>query len=95
MAPTLRTNSALSEFTLNLGVRWDYWRAYEPQEQVNPSGAFSAFYYAGQALPNGYSIPATAPNYVIPARQVLRYPFDIAPRIGVGVGYDGERERPS
>ena len=76
--------------TLNLGVRWDYYRAYEPSEQVRSDAIFRAFYYAGQALPNGYSIPATAPNYTIPARQVLRYPFDIAPRVGVAVDLTGK-----
>ncbi len=76
--------------TLNLGVRWDYWRAYEPQEAVDPSGPFSAFYYQGALLANGYSIPASAPNGVIPAREVVRYPFDIAPRVGVAIDLTGK-----
>ncbi len=76
--------------TLNLGARWDYYRSYEPQEQVRPDAIFRAFYYAGQALPNGYSIPASYPNYVIPARQVVRYPFDVAPRVGIAWDLTGK-----
>jgi len=76
--------------TLYLGVRWDYWNAYEPQETVDMSGAFSAFYYAGAALPNGFSIPATAANGIIPARTVMHYPGDISPRIGLAYDLTGK-----
>jgi hypothetical protein len=77
-------------FTLNVGVRWDYYRAYEPSETVRNDALFRGFYYAGQALPNGYSIPASYPNYQIPGRQVLRYPFALAPRIGLAIDLTGK-----
>jgi hypothetical protein len=78
-----------TKLTLNLGVRWDYWNAYEPEEHVDPSGTYSAFYYQGAPLANGFSIPATAPSGVIPARGVLYYPFNVTPRIGVAYDLRG------
>ncbi len=57
---------------------------------MRPDAVFRGFYYAGQPLPNGYSIPATYPNYAIPGRQVLRYPFDVAPRVGVAWDLTGK-----
>lgn len=70
--------------TLNLGVRWDYYNDFRPNETVNPaSSPWDPFFYAGAALPNGYSIPATAPNYTFPgSNHVLRYPLSFAPRLG-------------
>jgi Carboxypeptidase regulatory-like domain/TonB dependent receptor len=70
--------------TLNLGVRWDYYNDFEPQQSVNPSAApWDSFFYAGAALPNGYSIPATAPNYTFAGHNhLLRYPLSFAPRLG-------------
>ena len=68
---------------LTVGGRWDYYRDYEPAETVRNDAPFRAFYYAGAALPNGYSIPATNANYALPAQQILRFPSLFAPRIVV------------
>jgi hypothetical protein len=69
--------------TLNVGVRWDYYRIHEDTEAVRNDATFAGFFYAGAPLANGYSIPATYPSYTFPGRQVLRYPFLPAPRLGV------------
>lgn len=70
--------------TLNLGVRWDYYNDFRPTEKIDPAAApWASFFYAGAALPNGYSIPATNPGYTFPAvNDVLRYPASFAPRLG-------------
>ena len=77
---------------LTVGARWDYYHSWEPDEQVRSDAIFRAFYYAGQPLPNGYSIPATNPDYQIAAREVLRHPFNISPRIGLALDLTGKAQ---
>jgi hypothetical protein len=88
----LRHNGAFAQdkiklnrhLTLNLGVRWDFYNTYRPDETVRNDVIYAAFFYAGAALPNGYSIPATFANYKIPGDpQVMRYPHSFAPRVGL------------
>ena len=76
----IRVNRRL---TINAGFRWDYYRVYEPVQQVRPDSPYRAFFYAGAPLANGYSIPATYSNYRIPASTVLRYPALFVPRLGL------------
>ncbi len=46
--------------------------------------ALRDFFYAGAKLPNGYSIPATFPNFNIPGNSnVLTYNAAFAPRVGM------------
>jgi hypothetical protein len=70
--------------TLNLGIRWDYYNDFRPKETIDPAASpWAPFFYAGAALPNGYSIPATNPTYAFPAvNHVIRYPTSFAPRVG-------------
>jgi hypothetical protein len=69
--------------TLNAGLRWDYYRVFYPDEEILP-GRFRDFFYAGAPLPNGYSIPASSPNFKVPGNDaVLRFPAGFAPRFGV------------
>ncbi len=70
-------------FTLNLGLRWDFYNNSRPTELIRTDDPYAAFFYAGAALPNGYSIPASFPDYKVPGNSsVLRYPHAIAPRLG-------------
>jgi hypothetical protein len=78
-------------FTLNLGVRWDYYRVYENAEKVRSDVPNAGFFYAGLPLSNGYSIPASYPDYAIPAKpNLLRYPFGIVPRLGLAWDITGK-----
>lgn len=69
--------------TLNLGVRWDHYNSYFPDEEILP-GPFRDFFYAGAPLPNGYSIPATpfAGTFRIPGMDDIRRFSSLAPRVG-------------
>ncbi|MBI1872737.1 MAG: TonB-dependent receptor [Acidobacteria bacterium] len=70
--------------TLNLGIRWDYYSSFYPEEDILP-GIYRDFFYAGRPLPNGYSIPATpyASTFTVPGRSgIERYPALFAPRVG-------------
>jgi hypothetical protein len=70
--------------TLNLGVRWDYYSSYWPDQPI-PEGPFRGFFYGGAALPNGYSIARTpfADGWLIPGESGLEHYSSIAPRVGV------------
>ncbi|HUB79728.1 MAG TPA: carboxypeptidase regulatory-like domain-containing protein [Bryobacteraceae bacterium] len=71
------------KLTLNLGVRWDYYSANRPVEKVRPDTIYSAFFYQGQPLPNGYSIPALYPSLSIAGNSgVLHWTHDFSPRLG-------------
>lgn len=69
--------------SLNIGVRYDYYSAYYPDQNI-PEGPWRSFMYAGAALPNGYSIPATAyaSTMTIPGQNGVRKHGAFAPRIG-------------
>lgn len=80
-----------SRVTLNAGVRWDFYNSYEPAEQIRSDSPYRGFFYAGQPLPNGFSIPASYPDYKIPARDsLLRYPHAIVPRFGIAWDITGK-----
>jgi hypothetical protein len=81
-----------SRLTLNLGARWDYYRSFYLPEHLRSDCIYCGFFYGGQPLPNGYSIPATPyANGQIPGNSsVLRYPFLIAPRIGAAWDITGK-----
>jgi hypothetical protein len=69
--------------TLNAGIRWDYYRSYHPAQDIRES-RFRDFYYAGQPLPNGYSIPATFPDFRVPRiDEILQYGAAFGPRLGI------------
>lgn len=69
--------------TLNAGLRWDYYRVFYPDSEIIPS-RFRDFFYAGVPLPNGYTIPASFPNFKVPGNdEVVRFPAGFAPRFGV------------
>jgi hypothetical protein len=69
--------------TINAGIRWDYYNNYRPDEKVRSDVVWAPFFYAGAPLANGYSIPATYPDYQIPGNNhILRYPHSFAPRLG-------------
>jgi len=62
-----------------------------PHETVRSDVPWAAFFYAGAALPNGYSIPATYPDYKIPGNnRILRYPHSFAPRLGFAYDVFGD-----
>ena len=70
--------------TLNLGVRWDYYSSFFPDQAILPS-PYRDFFYAGAALPNGYSIPATpyASSLQIPGVSDIETYSSFAPRMGM------------
>lgn len=71
------------KLTVNLGIRWDYNSANRPVETVRPDSLYAAFFYQGQALPNGFSIPASYPNLSIPGNTgVIHWTHNFAPRLG-------------
>ncbi|MGH9386571.1 MAG: carboxypeptidase regulatory-like domain-containing protein [Vicinamibacterales bacterium] len=75
--------------TINVGIRWDYYRVFYPDEEIL-AGRFRDFFYAGVPLPNGYSIPASFPSFKVPANDsVLRFPSGLAPRFGIAYDLRG------
>src|SRR5262249_48778836 len=69
---------------LNVGVRWDYYNNWYPDEIIRDDAPYRDFFYAGKPLSNGYSIPATFPNFKVPgADNVLHYGALFAPRVGI------------
>ena len=70
--------------TLNIGVRWDYYRSYYQDEKLRPDCLFCDYFYRGKALPNGQKLPETAfSNGNIPGQTTSTLPVQIAPRIGI------------
>jgi carboxypeptidase family protein len=77
------------KLTANVGFRWDYYHVYYPELDIREA-PFRDFFYAGKPLPNGYSIPASFPSFVIPANpDVLTFPAGFAPRFGVAYDIAG------
>jgi hypothetical protein len=78
--------------TLNLGVRVDRYNTGYPGETI-PEGPWTAFFYQGQPLSNGFAFPATPwANLKVPSQWgVVKYPHAVAPRFGVAwdVNRDG------
>jgi hypothetical protein len=75
--------------TVNVGVRWDYYRAYDPAQEIRPS-RYRDFFYAGAPLANGYSIPASFSDFSVPANLVLLYRGALGPRFGVAYDLFGD-----
>jgi len=82
----VRVNGRLS---LSLGVRWDYYRVWENDQEIRDS-YYAPFFYKGEPLPNGYSIPATYADYNVPGQEVIRFPFLVAPRLGFSLDLTGK-----
>jgi hypothetical protein len=78
------------KLTLNAGFRWDSYLVNYP-EQVIMQGAYTQFFYAGAALPNGYRVPASYPDLLVPGRdEVVSFPAGFAPRFGVAYDLSGD-----
>jgi hypothetical protein len=76
--------------TINAGLRWDYYRVHYPEHLIR-EGRFRDFFYAGAALPNGYSIPASFPSFTTPGNDsVIRFPSGFGPRAGVAYDIAGD-----
>ena len=73
------------KLTVNAGVRWDAYDGYIPEQQIQ-SSLYRDFFYAGRALPNGYSIPASFADFSVPSEQIYKYNGAFGPR--VGIAYD-------
>jgi hypothetical protein len=78
------------KFTANIGFRWDYYHVFYPDMEILPS-RFRDFFYAGAALPNGYSVPASYPDFRVPGRkEIVKFPAGFAPRFGVAYDVRGD-----
>lgn len=77
--------SAGSRLTINAGLRWDYYRAYHPDQEI-AGGRFHDFFYAGAVLPNGFSLAPLFSEFRVAAFDTVEYKAAFGPR--VGVAYD-------
>jgi hypothetical protein len=73
-----------NRITANVGVRWDYYTSYYPDQEILP-GPFRDYFYAGAPLPNGHKRAPTpyADTFVIPALHGIQEQSSVAPRVGV------------
>ena len=74
--------------TANVGVRWDYYSSYFPDEEILP-GPYRDFFYAGAPLPISVDpfSHALAPTpfgetFTIPGVSGIRRHSSVAPRVG-------------
>lgn len=80
--------------TINAGLRWDYYNAYEPQQDVRES-PWRDFFWGGQPLmtsAGAYSLPAApfAGTWVVPEhKNILVLKRNFAPRLGVSWDVQG------
>jgi hypothetical protein len=70
------------KLTLNAGVRWDYYRSYNPAQDIQAT-PYRDFFYAGTPLANGYSIPASFPTFSVPELEWVKYTAAFGPRLGL------------
>jgi hypothetical protein len=77
-----------SKLTANLGIRWDYYHVYYPEQEI--IGTFRDFFYAGAPIgPNNYRIAATYPDFKIPANENVLTLSGFGPRFGVAYDLAG------
>lgn len=80
-----------NRLTVNAGLRWDYYNANYPEQEILDA-PFRSYFYAGTPLPNGHSLPATpyAGDFTVPARDaIIKNKAAIAPRFGVSYDLSG------
>ena len=77
------------KLTVNAGVRWDAYDGYIPEQQIQES-QYRDFFYAGRPLPNGYAIPASAPDFTVPGEQIYKYNGAFGPRLGLAYDLFGD-----
>jgi Carboxypeptidase regulatory-like domain len=84
--------SIAPHITLNIGVRWDYYSSYYPDQEIL-DGPFRDFFYAGAPLSNGFSVPATpyAGTMTIPGQSGFQRQASVAPRVGVAWNFNGNK----
>jgi hypothetical protein len=85
--------------TANIGLRWDYYSSYFPDEQIM-DGPYRDYFYAGapipirdgSAAPSTHSLPATpyAGTWTIPGVSDIRTHASIAPRVGFAYDLRGK-----
>jgi|RhiMethySRZTD1v2_1073278.scaffolds.fasta_scaffold12054_3 hypothetical protein len=77
--------------TANIGVRWDYYSSYYPNQSIW-DGPYRDFFYGGAPLPNGFSIPATtfAGSFAIPSAGGFQQFSSVAPRVGLAWDITGK-----
>jgi len=81
--------------TVNAGVRWDYYNAFQPEQPVREA-PFRDFFYGGVPLQTSagpFSLPAAsfAGTWVVPAKDsIIKYAGVIAPRFGLSWDLRGD-----
>jgi hypothetical protein len=78
-----------NRLTVNLGIRWDYYNSFFPDQEI-PGSRFRDFFYAGvpvQTSTGPFSLqrtPYADNDFKAPGRSgIERYPALFAPRFGV------------
>jgi hypothetical protein len=88
----------VNRFTLSMGVRWDYYNSFFPDQEI-PNSRFRDFFYAGvplQTSAGAYTLPRTPyadQNFTVDGVSgIRRYPALIAPRFGMSwdIGGNGK-----
>jgi hypothetical protein len=82
----------LKRVTLNIGVRWDYYSSGYRALALRKDCEFCGYFYLGQPLPNGATIPANTQlvNGKFPDATISTFPREFAPRIGVAYDLTGK-----
>ncbi len=82
----------IKRLTLNLGVRWDDYSSGYRNLALRGDCQFCGFFYQGQPLPTGYSIPPDPElvNGKFPDKTVSTFPVNVAPRIGIAYDLTGK-----
>ncbi len=81
----------VKRFTLNLGVRWDYYSSGYNGLEIRGDCQFCGYFYFGQTLSNS-TIPVNTQlqNGKFPDATVSTFPNNWAPRIGVAYDLTGK-----
>ena len=82
-----------SRLTLNLGVRWDYYKSSYNPTSLRSDCEFCGYFYLGQALPNGATLPVSpnvGPGGTFAGKTVQTFPAQFAPRLAIAYDLTGK-----
>ncbi len=77
--------------TLNIGVRWDYYKSSYTDVHLRSDCQWCGYFYQGQTLGGStLAVNPTLVNGTFPGRTVSTFPHQIAPRIGIAYDLTGQ-----